>query len=707
MALGGGTSGGGGSGSASPNAIKAGEAFVELSANDKPLQKVLQGVVNKIKRSAVMMRQIGLGATAAGLGILTPLIGATKVFANFDDQMRMVKAVVGANNEEFERLNNLSKNLGQTTSFTAAQVAGLMVELGKAGFTVNEIEGMTESILDLARASGTDATLAAEIFGSTMRQFGLNVGESQRIVDVLTASANKSAISVSDLGESFKYAGPVLADLNLSLEDSAALVGVLGNLGIKGSDAGTALRRLGIILSSQPEKIKAAFNVDTMDMQGNLRPIVDILDEIFAATKDMGTGERAKALGEIFGMLTITSASALSKSGISIRKFADELRAMEITSKDVATEMDAGIGGAFRRLRGSVEGAVIAIGDAFAPVLIEIGGYLTPIIKTMIDWIKGNKELVAGIGIFGIALTAGGAALAAFGFAISGVIAGVSALGTILGVVFSPFLLKIAAITAIMAGLSYIIIEIAGTTDLLGDMFENMGKTFSLAWGGILAALKAGDINKALEIAWLGIKILWNEGLLFLAETWEGLVTKTLPELWENLVDTLKRIWNNFVKGIVTSIATAILRVFEKLASLPGGGTIFGAQIAMLRLLLNDYQGVAADAASEQTAVETWVESQRRMLERLKKELNDKLKAVPAEEGLAVAPPPRAIQEIQQQAKMNNNLAMLAASVKGTFGSANYAGAFGIGGKNELEKQTGLLKSIDKKLDKLDVPVWE
>jgi TP901 family phage tail tape measure protein len=536
MALGGGTSGGGGSGSASPAAIKAGEAFVELSANDKPLQKVLQGVVNKIKRSAVMMRQIGLGATAAGLGILTPLIGATKVFANFDDQMRMVKAVVGANADEFERLNNLSKNLGQTTSFTAAQVAGLMVELGKAGFTVNEIEGMTESILDLARASGTDATLAAEIFGSTMRQFGLNVGESQRIVDVLTASANKSAISVSDLGESFKYAGPVLADLNLSLEDSAALVGVLGNLGIKGSDAGTALRRLGIILSSQPEKIKAAFNVDTMDMQGNLRPIVDILDEIFAATKDMGTGERAKALGEIFGMLTITSASALSKSGISIRKFADELRAMEITSKDVATEMDAGIGGAFRRLRGSVEGAVIAIGDAFAPVLIEIGGYLTPIIKTMIDWIKGNKELVAGIGIFGIALTAGGAALAAFGFAISGVIAGVSALGTILGVVFSPFLLKIAAITAIMAGLSYIIIEIAGTTDLLGDMFENMGKTFSLAWGGILAALKAGDINKALEIAWLGIKILWNEGLLFLAETWEGLVTQTLPELWENLV---------------------------------------------------------------------------------------------------------------------------------------------------------------------------
>lgn len=723
MALGGGTSGGGGSGSASPNAIKAGEAFVELSANDKPLQKVLQGVVNKIKRAGVMMRQVGLGAAAAGLGILTPLIGATKVFADFDDQMRTVKAVVGANGDEFDRLNNLAQNLGQTTSFFANQVAGLMVELGKAGFTVSEIEGMTGSILDLARASGTDATLAAEIFGSTMRQFGLDVNESQRIVDVLTASANKSAISVSDLGESFKYAGPVLADLNLSLEDSAALVGVLGNLGIKGSDAGTALRRLGIILSSQPEKIKAAFNVDTTDMQGNLRPIVDILDEIFAATKSMGSGEKAKALGEIFGMLTITATSALSKSAIGIRQFSDELKNAGGVARDTAKEMDAGIGGALRTLRGRIYGVILSIGDALAPTLIELGNYIAPILEQVIDWIKGNKEIVAGIGIFGIALTAGGAALAAFGFAITGVIAGVSALGTILGVVFSPFAITLGAIVLLMAEVAAAATILGGTFDQIGPTLTGIGETFSRTWGGILTALKAGDMKKAGDIAVIGLKLAFNELILFLIKTWAGIKLKFV-EVFGDVIYLLMDMWTTFVNWIQNKMLDALAFIIKQVSALASSlGVDLGfkdSDVDMIRAKLqreNDkatlkgmrnLEGILNSVKNSVKIVgDAQVAEQQKIIDGLKAVLAKMLEKVPETAGLEVAPPPRAIQEMQEQLKLNNNLEMLAASVKGTFGSANYAGALGIGGKNELEKQTKLLSSIDKKLDKLDVPVFE
>ncbi len=182
------------------------------------------------------------------------------------------------------------KLLGATTSFSASEVASLMTELGRAGFSPKQIEEMTGAVMNLARATGTDATLSSGIMAATIRQFSMAATDAVRVADGLTAAANKSFNSVESLGEALSYAGPVAADANMSLEETLAILGTLGNLGIQGSEAGTALRRLLTLSASESEKFQKVFGVATKDAQGNARKLVDVLGEVAAATANMGSG---------------------------------------------------------------------------------------------------------------------------------------------------------------------------------------------------------------------------------------------------------------------------------------------------------------------------------------------------------------------------------------------------------------------------------
>ena len=153
---------------------------------------------------------------------------------------------------------------------------------------------MTLAVMNLARATGTDATLSSGIMAATIRQFSMEASDAVRVADGLTAAANKSFNSVESLGEALSYAGPVAADANMSLEETLAILGTLGNLGIQGSEAGTALRRLLTLSAAESEKFMKVFGVATKDAQGNARNLVDVLGEVSAATANMGTGDRQK-----------------------------------------------------------------------------------------------------------------------------------------------------------------------------------------------------------------------------------------------------------------------------------------------------------------------------------------------------------------------------------------------------------------------------
>ena len=187
--------------------------------------------------------------------------------------MLTVRAVTGATAEQFAVLTDQAKQLGRTTSFTAKQVAEGMTSLGRAGFKPAEIQAAIPAVLNLARATGTELGQAADYAANSIRAFGLSASDTTRVADVLTATANNSAQTVDDLAESLKYAAPVAADAGESIESTSKALGVLANMGIKGSMAGTTIRQMFIRLADPGvQKTLAGLGIAAVDAAGNLPP---------------------------------------------------------------------------------------------------------------------------------------------------------------------------------------------------------------------------------------------------------------------------------------------------------------------------------------------------------------------------------------------------------------------------------------------------
>lgn len=420
--------------------VKAGSAFVELFMKDSLTRGLNTAKANLNKFGSDMMA-LGTKMVAMTAAIGLPIAFATKTFADFDDAMRMVGAVSGSTAAQLQSMTDRAKELGATTSFTALQVALLMTELGRAGFKPDQINVMTDAVMNLARATGTDATLASGIMAASIRQFGLEASDAARVADVLTLAANSTFNTVEGLGESLKYAGPVAKELGMSLEDTVAILGSLGNVGIQGSEAGTALRRLGVITAGTGKELKAIFNIDNVDATGNLKPIVQIMDEIGKAIENLPVAQQIEKMNMAFGLLGITSASVLAGAANDTTALADALRNAGGTADATAKKMDAGLGGAFRIVMSAAEGVAIAIGEALNTSITGVTKSITNVLSVLTEWIGKNQGVVvsftavaASIGAAGIAAIALGVAAKIAAVGITAVVSVIGAVKTVVGI---------------------------------------------------------------------------------------------------------------------------------------------------------------------------------------------------------------------------------------------------------------------------------
>jgi len=448
----------------SAGAVRQGRVFVEIGADPRKLFAALGKLNRQIGAIGKSMQQMGTRMVGVGAALTVPVAMATRRFAEFDDAIRATAAVSQATGAALQAMNDQARELGRTTSFTAVQVANLMTELGRAGFNPDEINAMTGSVLNLARATGTEAALAAQIMSSTLRQFGLGAIEASRAADVLTKAANSTNNTVEELGESLRYAGPVAKSLGMSLEETTAVLGVLGNVGIKGSMAGTALRRLSVISAASGEKLQKLFNISNADAAGNLKPLVQILDEINTATADMPVAERTARMSKAFGLLGITSATVLSKTAGGVRDLAESLKNAEGTAAQTAKEMDAGLGGSFRILYSAIEGIALAIGDALAPSLQHLSGLSIKAASAITAWVKTNQGAIVSAMKGVTAFIAIGGALVGIGGSLRLVSFALGGLTSALSLVIVPMALIIKSAMAIVAGFVAATVKIVAFT---------------------------------------------------------------------------------------------------------------------------------------------------------------------------------------------------------------------------------------------------
>jgi len=397
--------------------IRAGAAYVEVTAETSKLQRNLTAAQEQLKDFGRSCDSIGKDLLMLSGALALPFIMAGKIFAGFDDQMRLVKAVTKSTTVEFESMTKVAEKLGRETAFTSRDVANGMVSLGRMGFSSTEIKEAIQATLDLAQGTGTELGEAADIAANTMRIFGIEASKMTEVADVLTATANGSAQTLTDLFEALKMAGPQAKAAGESIRDTNAALGILANLGIKGSLAGTALRKS----FSQFANIKVqdqlkAVGVETVDANGNLRKMADIMHDIGKVMATMPSADKIAFAEEIFDIRGSLAGLSLGSNIKDLDAFIAKLQSIDGTARATAKEMEGGLGGSFRELDSAVEGAMIAIARAMEGTLKPLVNKLTEATLAVVEWIEANSgtvtafaAAVAGAAALGVALIVVGA----------------------------------------------------------------------------------------------------------------------------------------------------------------------------------------------------------------------------------------------------------------------------------------------------------
>lgn len=411
-----------------------GKVVIETDLDSSGIEKGL----SKIGGLAVKGLSVATGAitgTATALGGVS--IAAIKAGSDFESQMSRVQAISGATGSEFNKLKEQAIQLGADTAFSSSQAAEGMENLAAAGFTTSEIMDAMPGLLDLAAASGEDLASSSDIAASTLRGFGLEAADAAHVADVLAANANKTNSSVADTGEAMKYVAPLARAAGLSIEETAAAIGIMANAGIQGSQAGTTLRGAISRLSKptkQMSECMADLGISFYDSEGNMKSLAEQTRMMEEATAGMTDEQRNNVLVTLYGQEALSGMLALMNEGDgALLELTHAYETCDGSAKAAAETMQDNLAGALDQLGGSAEtlgivfyesvseslketaksatdsinniteafrnggldDAIEAAGDEFANLAVEAASHAPDMADTAVDFIE---SFVDGIG---------------------------------------------------------------------------------------------------------------------------------------------------------------------------------------------------------------------------------------------------------------------------------------------------------------------
>lgn len=254
--------------------VNLGSAYGEIQIGTGGAEQNVQGLADKL-------RNIG---GAMSLAITTPLVGiaaaAGMATAEFEQSMNTMQVVSGATAQEMAALQQEALRLGAETAFSAGEAAQGMLELAKAGLSTEQVMAAIGGTLDLAAAGGLSVAQAAEIAANAVNTFGLEASDTVRVADMLAAAANASSVEVTDMAQAMQAGASVFAASEIPIEDLSTAIALLGNNGIKGSDAGTSLKAmLSMLTAPTDEAAKAmrSLGIEVYNADGSMREFPDIL----------------------------------------------------------------------------------------------------------------------------------------------------------------------------------------------------------------------------------------------------------------------------------------------------------------------------------------------------------------------------------------------------------------------------------------------
>lgn len=256
-------------------------------------------------------------------GLSSLMSGVTSVFrdaSTYDNIAKTTKNILQTHDKgigfegRFNEMNQLMRQVGVETKYTAPQVASAGKFLAMAGYDVDQIKHAIRPISDIALVGDTDLGETADVVTNIMTAYEIPAKQMDNTADILTMTFTKTNTTLLELAESFKYAGTVAHQSGLNFETASAAFGVLGDAGIKGSHAGTTLRMMLLNMMNPTKRGQEAWDIlgiNTKDKNGNLRNLSDILSDLHEKQQTMSAGDFSTLINKMFRVTAAPGALAL------------------------------------------------------------------------------------------------------------------------------------------------------------------------------------------------------------------------------------------------------------------------------------------------------------------------------------------------------------------------------------------------------------
>ena len=379
------------------------------------------------------------GALQTAQTIAQPFKSAVDNAMTFEHAMSRVKALTQSQNiregkmdvvdADMKLLTQQARDLGATTMFTATQATEAMGYLGMAGWKTQQIYGTMPGMLDLAAAAGADLAQTADIVSDNMTAMGVAVKDAPHFMDVYAYALTNSNARLTDFGETMKYAAPVAKAYGATLDETAAMVMMMANAGIKGSMAGTSLRmgllrlagppktatkemeKLGLSLSDaqagalEAEAVIKGLGIDLTGATTAGDKMTRVLMQLHDKTKDLSQDEKLAAFKGIFGVNAETGWLALFDQGPEVfLKYLEGLKNADGYASQVAKTMNDDTRGALIILESALDALQERVGESLLPTVKSAAEAFTPMVTAAAQWIEANPAVVQGAAAIAAAL---------------------------------------------------------------------------------------------------------------------------------------------------------------------------------------------------------------------------------------------------------------------------------------------------------------
>lgn len=350
--------------------------------------------------------KIKTALTAAGIAAAIREIGrayaeCVKLSADFEETMSTVEALSGANAEELGALSEMAKELGATTKFTAKEAAEAMTYMGMAGWSATDMLSGMDGVLQLAAASGEDLAMVSDIVTDNLTAFGLKASDTAHFSDVLAAAATNSNTNVSIMGETFKQSAALAGALGYSVEDVGVAVGLMANAGIKGSNAGTALKNIfqgllgGITLTGDAI---GEVNYSAINADGTMKSLGETLDDLRGYFSQMTGAEQLQNAEQIAGMRAMAGfVSMLNATETDVADLTESIYNCEGAAAKMASIKLDNLNGEVTLMKSAWDALKTSIGEGYNSEIRRAVEWTTKIIDKTNEWVKSKDDGVESI----------------------------------------------------------------------------------------------------------------------------------------------------------------------------------------------------------------------------------------------------------------------------------------------------------------------